>query len=624
MAENYNIANIDYALAERQYPTITAWNRLEGRPRRLDFARALKAEVRDAVFMLSRQWQMGEFRADDAGSPATVKVQVSTTRLRTYRAARGATLPFDDSLPLEARVERRGLPLSMDGKPMSLDLRLLMGRQWLKMVKPIADYAAAFGEKYPISAPDPSSPDGGYVCAHPETFQLVSAVAGRLMDGGALYAYLVGGSGRHAWDDIPGILVAHQADIDAAATAFVSWFGTTFTQPAEDEDAWVKDRLEYQFECACPEGAAETVFAAEEYATGRLDWYCLDVEGGRTTLGKPRRGAPDPRGEPVQAMVPVPISYDGMPNTRYWAFEDRRVNFGAVGPARTDLGTLMFLEFALVYANDWFLVPIVLRAGSVARVRGVAVTSVFGERFWIGAAGAGADDAWQRFSLFTVSPRSHAPGQQADTCLLLLPTVPKVQEGRPIEEVALVRDEVANMVWAVEKTITLPTGEGTPGAEAAAETASYHRRLLEETLGHMPPPAVAPPAAPIAYKVMNSVPENWIPFVPVHVPGDNRATQLQRGSMPRLLDRDPSPPARVRPRTVLLREGLEASPRQPYFLHEEEVPRAGAVVSQAFQRTRWTNGRVLVWLGARKQTGRGQGESGLRFDRIVSTAREQG
>jgi hypothetical protein len=29
---------------------------------------------------------------------------------------------------------------------------------------------------------------------------------------------------------------------------------------------------------------------------------------------------------------------------------------------------------------------------------------------------------------------------------------------------------------------------------------------------------------------MTTVPENWIPFVPVHVDGDNREVQLQRSA----------------------------------------------------------------------------------------------
>jgi len=627
MAEDYAVANIAVALEKHQFPSITVWNRLEGRPRRPDFARALKAEVRDAMFLLARQWQMGEFQGDDAGSPSTVKVQVATTRLRSYKAARGATLGFDESLPLEARVERRALPLTQDGHPVSLDIRLLMGRQWLKMVAPIADYSSAFVAKYPIVAPDPTRDEDAYVCAHPESFQLATALAGRRMDGGALYAYLTGGAGRHAWDGIPSILAVHQAAIDDTSAAFVLWFTTTFTQPpSKGEDAWLCDRLEYQFACAAPEGGGETVFDAEQYYHGRLDLYNLDVDRSRGTLGTVSGPAPDPRASAVQSMIPVPISYDGMPNTRWWAFEDRRVNFGAVTPATTDLGQLMFLEFGLVYANDWFMIPLTLDAGSLVRVRGMAVTNVFGERFWIEAAGAGADDAWQRWSMFTLSVKGNPAGQAADTSLLLLPTVPKIQEGRPLEEVMLVRDEIANMVWGVERTICLPSGRAKPGAEAAVETLAYHRRLLDEWLLANPAPSPASaPAAPIIYKVMTSVPENWIPFISVHVPGDIRATQLQRAAMPRLLDGDPDPiPDKVRPRTMLLRDGLEGAPRAAYFLHEEEVPRAGAVVSQAYQRTRWTDGRVIVWLGARKQTGRGEGSSGLAFDRIVKAPEEQG
>jgi len=51
-----------------------------------------------------------------------------------------------------------------------------------------------------------------------------------------------------------------------------------------------------------------------------------------------------------------------------------------------------------------------------------------------------------------------------------------------------------------------------------------------------------------------------------------------------------------------------------------EVPRAGAVVFQSFQRTRRPDGAVVTWFGARKETGRGEGSSGLRFDALVATA----
>lgn len=97
----------------------------------------------------------------------------------------------------------------------------------------------------------------------------------------------------------------------------------------------------------------------------------------------------------------------------------------------------------------------------------------------------------------------------------------------------------------------------------------------------------------------------------------NRQVQLQRGAMPRILAGDQDPPAKVQPRTVLLRQGLDAAPAQPYFVHEEEVSRAGTRVLQAYQRTRWTDGQVCTWLRVARQTGRGEGSSGLAFDQAI-------
>lgn len=135
--------------------------------------------------------------------------------------------------------------------------------------------------------------------------------------------------------------------------------------------------------------------------------------------------------------------------------------------------------------------------------------------------------------------------------------------------------------------------------------------LLITQLNEVLPPA---PKAPVRYQVMNTVPEQWIPFIPVHLDGNVRETQLQRAALPRILEGDDNPPEPVRPRTTVMRYNLPKA----YFIHEEEVPRAGAAVSQTYQRTRWIGGKVFTWLGVRKQTGRGEGWSGLKFDSLVS------
>jgi hypothetical protein len=163
----------------------------------------------------------------------------------------------------------------------------------------------------------------------------------------------------------------------------------------------------------------------------------------------------------------------------------------------------------------------------------------------------------------------------------------------------------------------MATGESKPGLEAARQTLAFFQNQLAKTSdgSHPVPPAAA---APIRYEVMSTVPENWIPFIPVHLPGSNREIQLQRAAMPRILNGDPNPPVKVQPRTALLREGLDESTPQPYFIHQEEVSRAGARLLQTFQRARWTDGSVFLWLRVRKLTGRGEGASGLGFDELVN------
>jgi hypothetical protein len=296
-----------------------------------------------------------------------------------------------------------------------------------------------------------------------------------------------------------------------------------------------------------------------------------------------------------------------MPSTRWWAFEDRRTNFGKVAADTTDIGKLMLMEFALVFASDWVVVPWTLPVGSLARVHGIALTTVFDERLWIEpVAPPPGDEGWNRWSMFALADESGG-GPQAE--LVLLPVTPKVQEGDPLEEVSLVRDEMANMVWAIEQQVPLPTGWPRSGSEAANELRSHLQRLVGPPAG--PPPE---PAAPIRYQVMSSVPEQWLPFIPVHVDGSTRETQLQRAATLRFLDGDQDPPEKVRPRTPLMSQDLPGA----YFVFEEEVPRAGIRVSQGYQRTRRPDGSVVVWYGARKQTGRGEGSSGLGFDRIVN------
>jgi hypothetical protein len=611
------IENIAEELTMKRFTGITLWNRMEARPRTNNFNRALKAEIRDALWMLSKQWQLGEFLGDDAGSPVFSKMYLGKTKLTKYVPGNNAVQSFDETVPLEAKVEKRKIPFATGASFLSLDLRLMMGRQWLKFISSYGNIVAGdFIDKYKIALPDADLKPDAMITAHKEAWQQFNAVAGRCMDGALLYFYLKENNTHHAYDGIVSLNAGQFADIDTKAAKFMGWFEKLFYQPQAGEgDAWRPPQLEYQFACSAPQEGKEKVMVADEYYHGHMDWYNLDIDPVRQSLDD--TGVPDPAGieEPLKlSFIPAPLSFDGMPNTRWWTFEDGRTNFGNINPSTTDLGKLLFIEFALVYANDWFLLPVTLPAGSIATVKGLSVTNVFGERLWVEAAGKGLDDAWNKWSMFTLNTKGNR-GEITDNSLLVLPTVSKILEGKPIEEVRLIRDEMANMVWGIEHIIPLSTGIGKRGNEAATELKTRYQQLVDkDNKDGVIVPAEKDYKADISYEVMNTVPENWIPFIPVKIEKDIRSIRLQRAAMPRILNGDTEKPAKVEPRTVLLREGLDAVPKSTYFINEEEVTRAGATVYQSYQRTRWYNGKVITWLGVRKQTGRGEGSSQLIFD----------
>ncbi len=607
-------------------PALPIFNRLEGRPRTHNFDRALRAEVRDALWMLTKQWQMGEFKGDDAGSAVSAKVKMEKTALTKYQPADYPAEAFDNSVPLETKVEQRKIPFHAGELEIALDLRLVMGRHWTKLLaKNGIDTAirSAYVLHYSTYEPVQDIPEDVYYCSNQQSWRKHAAVARRHIDGKKLYDDIVADSGQHV------ITVdadsAIHADLIALGERFVQWFDKLFCQPhgESSNDAWLASNLEYQFSCSAPKNSGEKVFSSKEYYHGHLDWYNFSIDPETSSLGNVE-ATPQPEdfdAPIIRSCIPTPIQFDGMPNTRWWAFEEGKTNFGDIKPDTTDINKLLLIEFGLVYANDWYLLPFTLPAGSIANIRGMTVRNVFGENYWISATGKGLDDDPNRWTMYSmdIAGTDHRP---ADLSLMIVPSVPKIQEGKPLEEIQLARDEVANMVWGIERRIPLPSGESIPGREAARDTLNYLKRLISEP-DEPVEGTVDRLAANLRYKIMSSVPENWIPFITTHEEGSVRETRLQRGSMPRIIEGDLEETIhKVKPRTNLLREGLNQTVKQSYFINEEEVLRAGINVTQSFQRTRWYSGQVYTWLGTRKRTGRGEASSQLKFDYLQSVKNE--
>ena len=344
---------------------------------------------------------------------------------------------------------------------------------------------------------------------------------------------------------------------------------------------------------------------------GSLDWFVFDIDSQRRLQDLPETQFPENGFEvhPPFGFLPSQIEFNGMPNVRWWEFEDRRTDFGSIRAGTTDLPLLLLAEFGLIYGNDWTVVPYNLEVGSLADIKGIIVTDVFGVQTVIRPAGQGQQMDWQKWSMYNL--RSTASVDRVDTRLFLPPSVAKVYESSPIERVVLARDEMSNLVWGVEETIPGILGRGANGFEAGKALSNYF--VTQE------PDAVqtrTPNAAKIQYLLGTSVPENWIPFIPSRKSGSTREIRLQRAAMPRLTDAISD--STIQPRGQILRVHLDAGGEDTrYFVHEEEVPRAGVIVTRKCQRARGANGEVFTWIGRRKETGRGEGASGLSFDQVV-------
>lgn len=642
-------SHFDYLTCE----PFRSWNRLEPRPRKSEFEDSLKAGIHDALWMLTRQWQFGEFQGEDTGGAVFAKIQIETTRVTRFRNQTGAVVKYDEKIPLEAKVER--MPVLYD-----IRFRARAGQYWLKLLRqagdlynagtPVVPYdhgpmQQAFASIFLIDLPelDHENDDTALQIAkakllsNRQAHQALSALSGRTPDGVEWYKALKAGGTPLALPasitSVPAFDNAFTAFMTSAAQKFITWFERSHEIPSSVSDtSWAPSNLEYSFACSMPNKgtAGNTILDAREYYHGHLDWYSFNLElnNDGSGLGAQEAGDKPAVKTEVLTIIPAEARFGGMPNSRWWEFEDGSTDLGNITAETTNLAKILLAEFALIYSNDWFVIPYRVPAGSVSEVKGIVVTDTFGISTLVEPAGQGDSNDWTSWTMFNLSKTSASEGLagKTDPRIYVPPVVSKVQESEPLEVVEMIRDEMANMVWGVEAVIPDLTGGGQDGNAAAQELSNY-LRTLERKDGIVPAPV--PEGVKLKFSLGNTVPENWIPFLPTHLPGQNRAIQLQRASMPRWFN---GTFTQVRPITAILRPGMhndEAAAEglfvnssdelqdSPYYVFEEEVPRSGVVIAASWQRTRWYNGKIVCWYGRKKKTSRGEGASGLSFDRII-------
>jgi len=535
-----------------------AWTRLEPQSVSGDPSPGLEARVHDPLWMLTRQWQFGEFRGEDAGTPFAVQSTVGCQRVTAWQPGdldnAAACFPLPEHEPLDPTVERE--PSAPDGP--GLRQRAEAGSL---LVVALGD--AGFDARSALLAACALDVGGAGV---PRLFRTLALTT---PDGHAAAAALEAGD--------PEWLTGAPAGAIAAAVEWLAWYRQNVAPVVPDQaDSWIDERIEYRFSVRVGDAEAQQVLSAPVHEGGAIDWYSFDqAPAGNLRLAE----------EPVEesattatrAVLASPLRYAGMPSDRLWQFEDGAVNLGKLEVQQHDLARLCFVEFAMIFGNDWFMMPLELVAGCFPTVTALAYTTTFGERFVVPP--AHDDGRTGRFRMFELD---RIGSGQSLHGLFIPPSTRGTMEGRALEDVLFVRDESANMAWGIESTVE--------------DIAGDPRNRRDEP---QPPLDPIDPKAPaeLQYRLATAVPAQWIPLVPVPKPDRRGGFVLRKGTMS---DVDASAGRLLDP--------------TPFTLQDEEVPREGVRVRRVPALLRTTDGRRVRWIARRVSVGLGEGSSGLAFD----------
>lgn len=583
---------VDELIRNLTYPKVfvlgrgaPSWTRLEPQSVTGDPRPGLEARVHDPLWLLSRQWQLGELEGDDAGSPLGVELSTTSHLLTRWQAGawRGNSpsrpvLDLDPGELLEPVVEDE------PGTPLHLRARADAGGQFLSQLRAAGFPGLAEAAIGRVGVRDQPATDP-YDRSWP---LLMLLLAGRAVDGRRLATALEAASDQPA--GLPSWLrPTSQADrtrVRRIAHGWLRWYRELEPRPDPDTDAWVGDRLEYQFSVAGRIGAEdgaggpdthEVVLRVPEFVGGEVDWFSFDLDTDAASFDTPLQAGR----RAMHTKYATPLRFTGMPADRLWEFEDAAVNLGGLEVEPHDLARLLLVEYALSYGNDWLVVPIEVPTGSLTTIDWLTFTNTFGERFRVRPPRARrGNERWRMFTIASGDDIEELPA------LLVPPATVTFDEGEAREEVLLLRDENANTVWGVERLVSAPSGDVRSRGDEATQ----------------PSPAVQgdPVVAELDYRLEIGVPEHWIPYLP-RTRG-YRSIELAQGRMRR------PDGSLVTPLGVLLTDPADQ------LIVDGEVPREGVRVRRVPVLARRRDGRYVRWTARRVMVGRGEGSSGVAFD----------
>jgi hypothetical protein len=302
---------------------IMAYERIEPDPWP-DVGAAIAAPVADPLWLLGRQWQVGEHRGEDASSPVELRCDTSTVPLSSLDRHIGRpgapSAPIDPAIvPAEALIEAD--PASW----WTMGRRIRLGSAAAKRLDALGiDEAQRRAVCFP-PLPPPYEAHGG-------------AIDGRAVYHAGFFA------GEAIWAEVP-------------------------TTPP---DHWRSDRLDYASAFAAGGGR----LTIDGHDGGDVDWWSCDA------ATPPTAAAPVTR-----SVVPGRLRYPGAPLPRHWQIEDAGRDPAAFPPDAPRWATALWTDLVSSASGDWFTAPVPSGGagiGSIVTLRAARVRDSFDE--WWGLA----------------------------------------------------------------------------------------------------------------------------------------------------------------------------------------------------------------------------------------------
>lgn len=537
------------------------WRRLEAGSLDADMIEGVQAQVADPLWLLARQFQVGEFHAENAASPVLVEATIASTPMTAYATADGATAPRlrpDGAMtPLETLVEAESPAQGPEAIRLTVELGWLLLRE-LKRRRIAGAIVEALRKRFP---PPELGPD---LAAADAATRLLAT---RSVDGWAIVEAVVS-DGAEA---VAATLGATGGALANARNALMSWHRAAVMVVAETADgpAWSDRTLGYGYRLGGPTDAGELQLEARDYDGRALDWHHHDVARGR-------RKKLEPAGRSTQRthlVLPTPLRYSGMPASRFWEMEDRAVDFDKLVGGPDDLARSVVSGFAATYGDDWMVVPHVAPVGTVLRVLSVKVLDDFGAVTDIRSAAEldGPGRVWRYFELGgDRGPDARRLADRVAPLLFVSPSLVDRQHGPIVETVDFVRDEEANLAWAIERRVQTAAGRSVDRDADSAPSA---------------PIGLPEGGEPWRYVGFAPPPQHFIPLIPVE---QSKGQPVLRRGRVEVADGDPET---TLPRGEILHRS------RPLWVLDSAIPEAGTRVVRRWQRARDGTGRPYLWLG---------------------------